>query len=294
MAAGSWPQSAGAPLRVVEEPRIGLMHARERGFDEARYEFISFVDDDNWVCAEWVATVYEFMLGHPAVGVCGGINDAVFEQSAPSWFDEFRAVYAVTSSQCPTGDISATAGLPGAGMTVRSSAWRSVLATGYRCLIIGRQGKTLTACDDWEICLAIRLAGWRIWREPRLRLRHFLPAGRLNWNYLRKLYRGSGLSSVQLDGYYFLESESLPGWKTPLRKMWQWHMLASIASLLSNHLLHLLMYWRPFEGDAGILEVEAQIGRIQGFWRSRSTYSEARRRVRQLSDNSLKKASSPA
>ena len=188
----------------------------------------------------------------------------------------------VSPTRTPTGDISATVGLPGAGMTVRSSAWRSILATGYQCLIMGRQGKMLTAGDDWEICLAIRLAGWRIWREPRLRLRHFLPATRLNWDYVRRLYRGAGFSSVQLDGYYFLQSESLPGWKKSVRRMWQWHMLASVVVLL-RYPSHLLTFWRPFEGDSGILEVELHIGRILGFWRSRRSYSEARRRVRQLS-----------
>src|SRR5204863_5948037 len=74
--------------------------------------------------------------------------------------------------------------------------------------------------------------GYRV----RLSFLPSLPAGRLNWNYLRKLHRGNGLSSVQLDGYYFLESESLPDWKRPLRKMWQWHMLASIAACCGTRL----------------------------------------------------------
>jgi glycosyltransferase involved in cell wall biosynthesis len=34
---------------VVQETRLGLSYARERAFDEARYDIISFIDDDNWV-----------------------------------------------------------------------------------------------------------------------------------------------------------------------------------------------------------------------------------------------------
>src|SRR5215468_3703384 len=46
-----WPSDAPTVLRVVYEPRLGLSHARSRGLSEARYEIVSFVDDDNWVCS---------------------------------------------------------------------------------------------------------------------------------------------------------------------------------------------------------------------------------------------------
>lgn len=46
-----------APLRVVLEPRLGSNLARERGLREARYELVSFIDDDNWVNENWVSTV---------------------------------------------------------------------------------------------------------------------------------------------------------------------------------------------------------------------------------------------
>ena len=46
VARGAWPSAAPAPLRIVVEPRLGLGHARARGLTEARYEVVSFVDDD--------------------------------------------------------------------------------------------------------------------------------------------------------------------------------------------------------------------------------------------------------
>src|SRR6266568_2014628 len=46
VAAACWPAVNCVPLRIISEPRLGLTYARQRGFREAKYEFISFVDDD--------------------------------------------------------------------------------------------------------------------------------------------------------------------------------------------------------------------------------------------------------
>src|SRR5690349_6454715 len=44
-----WSDQSTVPLRLVSEPRPGLMHARERGLHESTYNVVTFVDDDNWV-----------------------------------------------------------------------------------------------------------------------------------------------------------------------------------------------------------------------------------------------------
>jgi glycosyltransferase involved in cell wall biosynthesis len=54
VALNNWPQDAPTTLRVVTEKRLGLSHARTRGLLEAKYEIVSFIDDDNWVCSSWV------------------------------------------------------------------------------------------------------------------------------------------------------------------------------------------------------------------------------------------------
>src|SRR5438552_1053990 len=68
----AWPRSLPI-LRVVHECALGLAHARSRGLSEARYEIVSFIDDDNWVDPDWVKVLADVMAQHPDIGACGGL-----------------------------------------------------------------------------------------------------------------------------------------------------------------------------------------------------------------------------
>ncbi|QJE73265.1 glycosyltransferase family 2 protein [Aerophototrophica crusticola] len=71
-------EGATAPLRVVPEPRLGLVHARLTGIRAARHEVLSFVDDDTWMAPDWVATALRTMEEHPTVGLVGAEGEARF------------------------------------------------------------------------------------------------------------------------------------------------------------------------------------------------------------------------
>jgi glycosyltransferase involved in cell wall biosynthesis len=58
VALSSWGE-APVPLRITREAKLGLQCARERGLKEAKYDFIGFVDDDNWIASDWVRVAYE-------------------------------------------------------------------------------------------------------------------------------------------------------------------------------------------------------------------------------------------
>src|SRR5437867_4426773 len=90
IARNCWPAQARSILRIVPEPQPGLSHARIRGFAEAKYAIVCFIDDDNWVCPDWVQTVAKTMSLHPEVGACGGRIEAVCEIEPPPWFETYK------------------------------------------------------------------------------------------------------------------------------------------------------------------------------------------------------------
>ena len=101
-----WPATVPAPFRVIGEPRLGLMHARERGIAESTGDFIAFVDDDNWLCPEWVQSAVDTMRLNPRVGGLAGFNEPVFEGSRPHWFDKVANIYALGPEKVAGGDVT--------------------------------------------------------------------------------------------------------------------------------------------------------------------------------------------
>src|SRR3954465_11660493 len=99
-------------------------------------------------------------------------------------------------------DVTETRGyLWGAGLVLRASAWREIEASGFRFFNGDRSGRALSSGGDTELCAALALAGWRLHYEPGLRLRHFMPEGRLNRAYHERLLQGFGEASIVLEVY---------------------------------------------------------------------------------------------
>jgi glycosyltransferase involved in cell wall biosynthesis len=266
--------------RVVSEARIGLTNARNRGFEEAKYEFVSFIDDDNWVSSNWVQIVYEVMTKHPEVAVCGGYSQAVCEIIPPQWFETYKESYAVGPEEIEAGDITWTRGnVWGAGMTIRKFAWEALMEQGFQSQLSDRSGRNLISGGDSEICFAVKAAGWRIWYEPRLRLQHYLPADRLTWKYLMRLHRAFGASSVGIDPYYFVLDGDKNAVKALIKSTWQGRVLLSVITLLRHFTKVLFLSESVSEGNPDILSIERQLGRLTELISKRSAY---RKRVMNL------------
>ncbi len=276
----SWPTPSPAPLRVVAEPRLGLGHARRRGLTEATHPLIAFVDDDNWLAPEWVEIAAAVMDQHPAIGALGGFSEGVFEAPPPPWLAQFQALLALGPRGVPGGDITEWPGLLwGAGLVLRRRAWTELERVGFAPALVGRAGSALSTGEDSELCLALRLAGWRLWYEPRLRLQHYLPAGRLTWSYLRRLHRTNGAATVHHDPYYFALRREAPDVLAPLRRRWWWQALAALqaVALRPRALGRYLSGVR--EGDATAIQLDTLLERIRALVRLRGEYDRSVRRA---------------
>jgi len=274
VALNNWPNESAATLRVVNEPQLGLSHARNRGFSEAKYEIVSFIDDDNWVCPNWIQLVSEIMSAHSNIGACGGYNNAVCEIDPPWWFDLFKSSYAVGSQGESAGDITSTRGrVWGAGLNIRKVAWEHLLTRGFRPLLADRTGDAQTSGGDTELCFALRLAGWKLWYDPRLQLRHFLPAGRLEWQNLRRLHRGFGAASVWLDLYVAALEGPPKSLVKRLKRARPWKILAVVTRLFWHDVKLLRAFNDSSEGNPDILQVELRIGRLLELVQGRKKYA---------------------
>lgn len=196
-----WAGAGGpAPLRVLSEPRQGLNYARWAGIRAATGDIISFVDDDNWVDAKWLEVITDVFLAEPRVGAVGAWAEPVCDGPIPAWFGCVQQLYACGPQGPAAGPVPAARSyLYGAGLSVRRAALLELDAQGFAPRLVGRSGASLAGGEDSELCRALTGAGWVLWYEPRLRLRHFMPAGRLTIEYARRLSFEMGRSAVRLE-----------------------------------------------------------------------------------------------
>ncbi|MEX2282491.1 MAG: glycosyltransferase [Gemmatimonadota bacterium] len=274
VARGSWPRNSAIPLRIVREETLGLTAARMRGWHESRSDLVAFIDDDNWLPPEWAAVAIDVMSAHPDAAACGGPADAVFENEPPVWFERFAENFAVGSQARTGGDVTETRPvLWGAGLTVRKRDLVTLFSSGYRTVGTDRTGVQLASGGDTELCLALARMGGRMWYDERLRLRHFMPATRLQWPYLRRLYRGFGAATVVTDFYRFetfLRSGRLVN---SVRTFWLYRLIRTLADLMARP-GRILQWARGREGSHDVLWVDQQLGRVAELARLRGRYAE--------------------
>jgi hypothetical protein len=277
---------------VVSEPKPGLVNARLRGFAEAAHDIVSFIDDDNWVCPEWTVLVGEIMAAQPDVAALGAHCEAECAQTPPAWFEAFSRSYAIGGMADAAADVTRSKGyLYGAGLSVRKSAWQAVQQKGFTPLLMDRTGSALTSGGDGEICKTLILAGWRLYYDPRLRLRHYITADRLNWNYLRRLRHGMGAASPLVDCYTFASRRSRLPLAKAVKENWIFQIFCTIGQLATCGAMSVSAKARDEEGSARALHAEWQLGRLGTLWKMRGDYDRSMRRIRSAPWRNLRQPS---
>jgi glycosyltransferase involved in cell wall biosynthesis len=268
------------PLRVVHEPKLGRQYSTERGLKEAKYEFVGFVDDDNWISLNWVSTAYEALASDPFLGAVGSVCNPVFETPEPKWFSEFHSSYGILTDSDLNHHNDPLEYLHGAGLCVRKQAWTQLIQGGFCFLITGRIGRQLSGGVDTELTLAIRLAGWKIRMERCLRLKHFIPAERLRWEYLRRLQRDCAASQALLDAYSDHNLSMRLRFKPRLGQLWSCQAGQCLLKLMRRPKAVVVAVTSRGEDQPDVIEVEKLFGRMLGMLHLRRKYRESRRHVR--------------
>jgi len=219
------------PLQVVLERCAGLSHARMAGLRSARFEYLIFCDDDNWLAPDYLSLACSILDQNPQVGVVGGQSQAAADTRLPDWFIEEAPNYAVgTQGQC-SGDVNSRLFVWGAGMVLRRSVLLHLVNGGIETHLTDRAGSSLASGGDGEICAWFRIAGFQIGYDERLRFQHFVPAERLTREYVDRLKAGF----QQAEGLVLAYRELLFGWRPSTFKERLGELLTSLVQYFRMH-----------------------------------------------------------
>ena len=128
-------------INIISEPNPGLSNARIAGINNARYEYLTFIDDDNWICNDWVERVFSILNKHSDVAICGGKGSIVTDGEIPKWFDKFQNAFAVGNQFETEGSLdNSRFYLYGAGLSIKKSILNKLFTKGFKFLLTGRKG----------------------------------------------------------------------------------------------------------------------------------------------------------
>lgn len=274
------------PYRVLNEPLPGKMNALRTGIHATDADLISIIDDDNWISPDWVAKALEKAAAHPKVGVFGSHNEPVFESAPPPWFDRFKSKYACGAQspglagddgECEFGAVF------GAGMTFRKRIWTALEKQGFWFMNDCRPDRFQSSAEDTEFTLAACRLGWRVMFCPDLRLRHYMTKGRLNWPYLLRLVKASGLAVPGIDPYFILNDGTAQTKRfARLRQSWLWQAASKLRRLARHSPLDVFFPHRIPEGEPLAVAITMERAALVGVLRERSRYNRYFQQVKGL------------
>jgi len=199
-----WDLSWHVNGRHLVEKEVGLALARQRAMKEALSDLLIFVDDDNVLCADYVARAVEIKKDWPILGVWGsGAIVPEFELQPTEYVKPLVPYLALREVASPAWSnvfpcIEATPW--GAGLCARSNVAAAYCRSWQESLIhiTGRRGKVLLSGEDVELCYLACKVGLGIGLFPELKVTHLISKERVAEDYLIKLFEGTGISNLLL------------------------------------------------------------------------------------------------
>jgi glycosyltransferase involved in cell wall biosynthesis len=199
-----WQENNGScPFRVVKEERPGTMYARKTGIEKSNYRYMLYCDDDNWLPEHYVKTAFSIINADNNICVVGGVALLEFEKDLvpPPWIFKFIKGFGGPQGK-KDGDTTFDKGCLYTAGAILDRVWLNRLYTlGFESSLKGRDGKSLAAGEDTELTYALKLIGGKLYYSSEMHFKHFMPRGRMNWTYLKKMWQSFGYSDFLISPY---------------------------------------------------------------------------------------------
>jgi len=165
-------------VRYCFEAQQGVSHARNRGWREARGDYLAYLDDDCQVPTQWLAVAKE-IIEQQAPIVFGGPYYAFYNSPKPHWWkDEYDAYHSMEYADT-AGYLEPYQDIHGGNLFIQQSILQKVGAFNPQ---LGMSGKQLGYGEETELQLRIfkALPSSRAYYDPRLYVYHLVAAKKMN------------------------------------------------------------------------------------------------------------------
>jgi glycosyltransferase involved in cell wall biosynthesis len=192
------PWANAGSVRYVHEPKLGLSPARNRGWQEAKGEFIAYLDDDAVAAPDWGRALLEAaaLLG-PKMGVLGGRIGLIWPRSIPQWLpDELHGYLGALDWGNEQRWLTNVEWIVGANCAFRRSA---LAALGGFSDDLGRRGKCLMSNEESFLRRRLERAGYLCGYASNAVVWHHVDPSRLNRRWFQRRSYWQGVSSARME-----------------------------------------------------------------------------------------------
>jgi glycosyltransferase involved in cell wall biosynthesis len=180
-------------VRYSFEAQQGLSHARNRGWREARGEYVAYVDDDCKATTQWLAVARAVIL-EKSPGVLGGPYYAFYNSPKPAWWrDRYRSCEHAERARA----LRENEYLSGGNIFFR----REILeALGGFDTRLGMSGGNLAYGEETALlrCVRNRMPDEIIYYDPALFVYHLVPARKMSLLWTARQRFAGGRYSYQV------------------------------------------------------------------------------------------------
>jgi glycosyltransferase involved in cell wall biosynthesis len=193
--------------RLVREDKLGLTHARLRGFAQAAADLFVLVDDDNILKSDFLETAIKLAEEWPFLGAFGGQSHPQWEKTPPEWTRRYWHLLGIREflDDRWSNVLGGEQPVPiGAGMVVRrcvAERYATVLMENPARAALDRAAGKLTSCGDTDLALVAIDLGLGTGQFSRLELQHLMPLSRVEEKYLAELIHGIHYSATILASF---------------------------------------------------------------------------------------------
>lgn len=176
-------------VRYCLETEQGLSHARNRGWREAKGEYVAYIDDDCKVPEQWL-TVAKDIIDRFSPGVFGGPAYAFYNTPKPCWFKDsygshepFKDVRILKNEECVE--------IFGMNMCFSRPLLEKV---GGFDVKLGMCGKKIAYCEETALLLRISntMVDELIYYDPKLYVFHLVRGKKMTVRWLVRSWFGRG------------------------------------------------------------------------------------------------------
>ena len=175
------------------ETKQGLSHARNKGIEVSKGDFLAFVDDDATIDEKWLKSLLYHLKTQNINHIYGGPIFPNFEVKCPKWIDDGYFIRKFKSSDGYLDKLTAQDGFSGGNMCIPKNIFDKV---GFFNTDLGMQGKEMGLGEESELFFRIhnQIKEVKLYNINDMSITHFEAKFKLEKKYLKDRI---SLSSLQ-------------------------------------------------------------------------------------------------